>query len=236
LAPLGSPIGFEITPENGFRWLGPPEMGDNGEGAEGGVAELIAAPRAPSGPSAFERAIEFLNTALACGPMQYERVQQLARSAAISKATLQRAKTELHVVCRKLSGTGHWIWALPNADVTPLDPEEVACRRSSLVATEGKNPAQQARDDANDANDNDDNDVAKDAKDEMVEKDEFVPVPLAQPVAAELGPGTGHREPVTLRAKDEIVEKDDFQPETALPPPAVLASSHADNADLRSPP
>jgi len=243
LAPLGTPIGFEITPDHGFRWLGPLETG---EGAEGGVAELIAAPRAPSEPSAFERAIEFLNTALAFGPMEYERVQQLARSAAISKATLQRAKTELHVVCRKLRGTGHWIWALPHADVTPLDPDKgleidpdkgqemdpemVACPRSSLVATEGENPPHQTHDDAND------NNVAKVADDEMLEKDEFVPVCPAEPDAAELGPGTGYREPVTLRAKDEMVEKDDFQPPTALSLPAVLASSHPADADLRSPP
>jgi hypothetical protein len=231
LAPLGTPIGFEITADHGFRWLGPLEMGDDGEGAEGGVAELIAAPRAPSEPSAFERAIEFLNTALAFGPMEYERVQQLARSAGISKATLQRAKTELHVVCRKLSGTGHWIWALPNADVTPLDPEEVACRRSSLVAPEGENPHHQTHDVAHDVA-NDDND----GKDEMLEKDEFVPVRPVEPVAAELRPGTGHRDPVTLRAKDEMLEKDDFQPPTALPPSAVLASSHPANDDLRSPP
>jgi hypothetical protein len=217
LAPLGTPIGFEITPENGFRWLGPLEMGADGEG---GVAELIAAPRAPSEPSAFERAIEFLNTALAFGPMQYERAQQLARSAAISKATLQRAKTELHVLCRKLSGTGHWIWALPNADVTPLDPEMVACRRSLVVATEGENPPHQT------------NDVTH----AMLEKDDFVPGRLAEPVAAELGHGTGDPEPVTQRARDEMVEKDDFQPATAVPPPAVLANSCPANADLRSPP
>jgi hypothetical protein len=199
----------------------------------------------------------------------------LARSAAISKATLQRAKTELHVHCRKLSGTGHWIWALPNADVTPLDPDKgldlgpemVVCPRSPVVATEGDNPPHQTHDDANDndvAKDADDEMVEKDefvpvrladpvaaelrhgtghrepvslrAKHEMVEKDEFVPVRLAQPVAAELGPGTGRREPVTLRAMDEKHEKDDFQPPTALPPPAVLASSSPDNADLRSPP
>jgi hypothetical protein len=241
LAPLGTPIGFEITAENGFRWLGPAEDG------EAGLAELIAAPRAPSEPSAFERAVEFLNAALACGPMEYERVQQLARSAAISKATLQRAKAELHVVCRKLSGTGHWIWALPNADVTPLDPDKglemdpemVACHRSPVVASEGDNPPHQTHDDANennvadDANDNNDNNDNNDAQDEMVEKDELVHVRLAEPVAAELGHGTGDPALVTL---SEMVEKDDFQPPTALPPPAVLASSYADNADLRSPP
>jgi hypothetical protein len=78
--------------------------------------------------------------------------------------------------------------------------------------------------------------MPNDANDEMLEKDEFVPGRLAEPVAAELGHGTGDPAPVTLRAMDEMVEKDDFQPATAMSPPAVLAISRPANADLRSPP
>jgi hypothetical protein len=228
LGPLGAPLGFEITASQGFRWLGP---------VEGGLAELVAAPKPPPGPSALARATEFLNGALAFGPMEYERVQQLARSAGISKATLQRAKTSLQVLCRKATGTGHWIWALASLDSTPVDPERVASRESRVANCEQPAGSLQSQG------------IALDAKDAMVEKDGLVDHAVqreTQNVKRETtSPVASQDGNAVIGAKDERVEKDvlgdhGLQRETTVPSPpkphAVIDAYRSLAAGLRSPP
>jgi len=65
--------------------------------------------------SELRQATEFLQGALANGPMKQAEVKADAEGHGISQATLRRAKDELGIKSRKEKGSvdGHWLWELP---------------------------------------------------------------------------------------------------------------------------
>ncbi len=88
------------------RWRGP---------LEGSARELLAAaevrPDDEMG-SALREAEEFLLDLLAPGPVPASKVQEQARAAGHSMATVRRAKGQLDVQARKLGMAGGWAWSL----------------------------------------------------------------------------------------------------------------------------
>ncbi len=69
------------------------------------------APEPPKEETQLDRAIELLQTLLDAGPMAATAIEQEAAGAAVSWATVRRAKESLHIVPRRLNG--RWLWALP---------------------------------------------------------------------------------------------------------------------------
>lgn len=85
------PVGFEIL-ENKVRF---------------GLA-----PEPPREDSPMDRAVDLLLSLLQKQPVSYEDIEKEAAGAAISMATMRRAKKKLNIVPRK-EGNGGWSWALP---------------------------------------------------------------------------------------------------------------------------
>lgn len=67
------------------------------------------------------RAIEFLETVLADGPVPEKDVKRLATEEHIAERTLRRAKESLHVISNRVGGIGSagwWEWSLPSKATT----------------------------------------------------------------------------------------------------------------------
>jgi putative DNA primase/helicase len=68
----------------------------------------------PAARSALTDAMDFLQDVLANGPASAREVQDAARAAGHSRATLQRAKNTLGIVADKEGFLGGWRWSLPS--------------------------------------------------------------------------------------------------------------------------
>lgn len=68
----------------------------------------------PSHGDALSEAKDFLLSILANGPVALDVIENEAKGAGISKATLRRAKTSLGIKSGKIGFTGGWEWALLN--------------------------------------------------------------------------------------------------------------------------
>jgi hypothetical protein len=74
---------------------------------------VLQTERAPERTSALDEAKEWLQDALADGPLTAEDVSDWAKANGISEKTLQRASKALKVQKRKLGMQGPWSWSLP---------------------------------------------------------------------------------------------------------------------------
>ncbi len=90
-----------------------------GERIEGTAREILAEAEATKEREggAVSAASTFLTALLADGPMAVKEIQANAEGAAISWASIRRAKNDLGVVAQRSGfggGGGGWEWALPN--------------------------------------------------------------------------------------------------------------------------
>jgi hypothetical protein len=75
--------------------------------------EIMQSEMAPQSASALAEATEWLQVALAAGPVPAVEGSEMAKAAGITVATLRRAKTTLGVITEKSSMKGGWQWSLP---------------------------------------------------------------------------------------------------------------------------
>lgn len=113
------------------------------------ATSLLAAQIDGEDRSALDEAKEFLRETLADGPREAKDVQREARNAAISDATLRRAKTSLGVLVRKegnfLSTSQRWTWSLPVTEGAQDPPEGAQIRaHEHLQANAEKNSRKDA--------------------------------------------------------------------------------------------
>jgi hypothetical protein len=95
------------------NWLGDSEVS---------AKDLLATPQDQEYAEARSEAAEFLNDALANGPVPARDIIRDAEDAGISEKTLRRAKKLLGVVANREGeagkrGAGRWLWKLPIADL-----------------------------------------------------------------------------------------------------------------------
>lgn len=87
------------------------------EGATNHTPEgLLAAPESDEDRSALAEAADFLEDALATGPMLAKTVKAQAKDAGIAERTLDRAKKRAGVKSKKDGADGPWLWTLPAQD------------------------------------------------------------------------------------------------------------------------
>ena len=81
---------------------------------------LAPAPKKPGPPDlVLQAAIQFLNAALANGPVKATTLTSDAKDNALSQTTLNRAKSLLNIISVIQVFSGKWFWKLPN-DPRPL--------------------------------------------------------------------------------------------------------------------
>jgi len=110
LAPNGEAIGYKLE-GNQFFWTGVSDL----------TAERILAASSDEGErSTISEAVDYLRTALSSGARDSKAIQDEARQAGISEATLRRAKARLKVQARKVGLPGShfqkWVWELSNSE------------------------------------------------------------------------------------------------------------------------
>ncbi|HZH91588.1 MAG TPA: AAA family ATPase [Pyrinomonadaceae bacterium] len=108
LAAHGEAIGYKLEGSQ-FFWMGVSDL----------TAERILAASSDEGErSTITEAVDYLRTALSSGARDSKAIQEEARQAGISEATLRRAKARLKVQPRKVGMPGShfqkWVWELPN--------------------------------------------------------------------------------------------------------------------------
>ena len=108
LAPAGPSVGYELR-DGGFYWTGESSLT---------AAQILAADNGACG-SELDEAITFLRDELSDGPVPARGVYRDAEGTAISKRTLDRAKSQLGIITRRLGekgkrGGGGWTWQLPD--------------------------------------------------------------------------------------------------------------------------
>jgi len=105
LAPEGKAIGFELSPETGFHWIGTLDIT---------IDDLLSGVM-PEHDSTYDRAVELLKTELADGDRPAAFLFEKAESEGIQERTLRSAKAALAVVSYKRDK--RWFWgALPSAE------------------------------------------------------------------------------------------------------------------------
>jgi len=104
LAPIADPVGFTIEHAQ-FAWTGKSDL----------TAEHILASDkdAATEISSVNEAIDFLNEALANGPVAQKQLKREAAQAGIADRTLYRAKEKLRIKSRKSGFDGNWTWEPP---------------------------------------------------------------------------------------------------------------------------
>jgi len=107
LAPAGPSVGYELR-DGGFYWTGESSLT---------AAQILAADNGAVG-SELDEAATFLRDELADGPVPGKDVYRAAESIGISKRTLERAKSQISVITRRMGekgkrGGGGWTWNLP---------------------------------------------------------------------------------------------------------------------------
>lgn len=89
-----------------------------GKSLEGSARDLLAEPDqnnfGDNSKSALEDAKEFLMTLLADGELPHQTIQEEAKGAGHSAATVRRAKTALNIISSKSIMDTRWYWKLPN--------------------------------------------------------------------------------------------------------------------------
>lgn len=88
-----------------------------GESVHGSARELLAEPdnrQTGESGSALDDAKAFLNELLASGELPQKQIQEDAKGASHSWATVRRAKTELNVISSKSKLDSRWYWKLPS--------------------------------------------------------------------------------------------------------------------------
>ena len=85
--------------------------------------EILAAVNSNDGEGAgaLREAVEFLNDALAGGPVSQKTIKSDAIANGISDASLRRAKTKLGVKAHKDGMAGGWFWQLPPAEDAQIE-------------------------------------------------------------------------------------------------------------------
>ncbi len=106
LAPHGEAIGYKLEGSQ-FFWMGVSDL----------TAERILAASSDEGErSTITEAVDYLRTALSSGARDSKAIQDEAKRAGISEATLRRAKTRLKVQAKKVGLPGShlqkWVWEL----------------------------------------------------------------------------------------------------------------------------
>ncbi|HAG08608.1 MAG TPA: hypothetical protein DCK87_03450 [Desulfotomaculum sp.] len=107
LAPKGNSLAFELE-DNCFFWCGLSDV----------TADALLAPaKSEEEKSAVAEAVEFLQEALADGPVASNEIIKEAKKAGIADKTLYRAKTQLNVHAKRIGekgkrGGGIWHWYL----------------------------------------------------------------------------------------------------------------------------
>lgn len=95
-------------------------LGESAVGAE----DLLGDPPSRRVSGALEDAKGILGALLANGPIEAKKAQEECLSAGIAPRTLDRAKQELGVRCRKTGFGQGWVWSLPHEDrQTSQEPE-----------------------------------------------------------------------------------------------------------------
>jgi hypothetical protein len=85
--------------------------------------QLVGEPTSEEERGALDEAVDFLRSVLGDGPVTAKDAERQAKDASISYPTLRRAKTRLKVRSRKSSGTGSWVWELPNQGAQDQDAQ-----------------------------------------------------------------------------------------------------------------
>jgi len=112
LAPEGRTIGFELDPNNGFRWTGVLDMS---------IDDLLSG-TIPERDTTYDRAIDFLKAELAEGDKPAAELFKKAAEQDISERTLRSAKKALDVKASKREK--RWYWAIPTAQVEQMELQE----------------------------------------------------------------------------------------------------------------
>ncbi|GBH27936.1 AAA family ATPase [Burkholderia vietnamiensis] len=84
------------------------------------------------GRSERDDAKDFLRSLLADGPVLVKVIQGDARGAGFAWRTVERAKRDIGAEARKSSGSGGWLWALPNQDRHDADQGRHSPTRGGL--------------------------------------------------------------------------------------------------------
>jgi len=100
LGPIADPLGYSIS-EGRFLWTGDTAL----------TAGQILAPEMET--SQLGEAKALLKDLLAEGPRNSKEVEEEAKAAGVSAATLRRAKGALGVKSRRDGQKGQWVWGLP---------------------------------------------------------------------------------------------------------------------------
>ena len=87
--------------------------------------EVVAALSGGDGGKTLKaEAVEFLEDALAGGPMAVSEVQAAARKAGITSKSLRSAREALRIKPEKLGMDQGWVWRLPKMPSTPEDARQ----------------------------------------------------------------------------------------------------------------
>ena len=95
-----------------------------GDPVEGSARDLLAEPdnrETGESGSALEDAKDFLRELLAHGELPQKQIQEDAKGASHSWATVRRAKTQLNIVSSKSKLDGRWYWKLPSNMLKKLE-------------------------------------------------------------------------------------------------------------------
>ena len=103
LAPEGEPVAFELTQENGFRWIGHFDIS---------IDDLL---HGISREKKSEMAEALIQECLSEGKYQQQILLKKAQNMGVSKRVLDEAKKTLNV--RSVKEGNQWYWQLPDESV-----------------------------------------------------------------------------------------------------------------------
>lgn len=131
LAPHGEAVGYKLE-GNQFFWTG---------GSDLTAGRILAAASDEGERSAISEAVDFLRLALSSGARDSKAIQDEARQAGISEATLRRAKGQLKVRPRKVGLPGShyqkWVLELPDNEPDQVSAEDAQTTESDHLRASG---------------------------------------------------------------------------------------------------
>ena len=98
LAPEGKTIGFELDPDNGFRWCGVMDV----------TIDDMLSGKMPERDTTYDRAIEFLKMQLPKGEKLATEIYTAAEAEGLHETTLKKAKSALGISSFKRQNRWYW--------------------------------------------------------------------------------------------------------------------------------
>jgi AAA domain len=128
LGGYGRALGYVIDETGQFLWTGESAL----------TQSDILAPERTEDTTAKAEAAEWLRAYLADGQRPQDKVQEAARGAGFSWATMRRAKKDVGVQSRKCAFSGGWVWGITPAPKREGAHEDVEGAQEKYMSTFGE--------------------------------------------------------------------------------------------------